>query len=558
MHHVNRIAGQKNSYLYPMSGYSWYMRALSLLYMQILWTFAGAQSQDLRYQPGELIIRLRPGTSINAVINTHQRSARSTTKILSRRTNVHLLRYPHGSNLKEVMDELARHPDVDDVQYNRKMVKRGRLATPNDPFFSAQWNLERIGLPDLWNETTGGTTPCGDTIVIAVNDFGIDLDHEDLQGLFWKNPQEIPNNGFDDDGNGYKDDHLGLNIETGDDKHIIDEEDYHGTSVASIIASNTDNGLGMAGINWHLKLLIISSEDTDEAAAIEAFEYAYALRKKYNDTDGAEGAYIVALNNSWGYEGGFEEDFQILCGMFNDLGEVGILTVGATENDQVNTDVFGDFPSDCSSDFLLVVTNSDEEDRLSVAGFGAENVDLSAPGEGIYVADRNNGYRPIGGTSYATPHVSGAIGLLYSLEAATFCDDARLSPTEAILQLKRYILEGTTPLPTLQDKTVSGGRLNLMSTAQMVTGIKDLEPGYFELYPNPTTDFIFVDTRNYGSQITLSVFDSMGKRLIKLQPKNGASRLLMVHTASWPMGTYIVQLQDAEQLGLRKVLKLGW
>ncbi|NND08112.1 MAG: S8 family serine peptidase [Saprospiraceae bacterium] len=514
-----------------------------------------SQSED--QGPAELIIQLSPYTSTTQVFNQHARAKKSHTAVLSKRKNIHLLSVPAGEDVGALIDELSTRPDVLYVRRNRRMQKRGGFATPNDPFFSSQWNLARIGLPELWDRTMGGITPCGDTIVIAVNDFGFDLEHEDMQNLIWKNRQEIPNNGFDDDGNGYKDDFLGLNVDTDDDKHIVDEEDYHGTAVASVIASNTNNGLGMAGINWHVKLLIISSQESDEAGAIKAFEYVRALRKKYNDTNGAEGAYIVALNNSWGYEGGFEEDFQVLCDMFNDLGEVGILTVGSTENDQVNTDVFGDFPSDCSSDYLIVVTNSDEQDELSVAGFGEENVDLSAPGEGIYVADKSNGYQTTGGTSFATPHVSGAIGLIYSLDKATFCDDARLSPTEAIRQLKRYILEGTTPLPTLQGKTVSGGRLNLMNTADMVTGTKDLMEQSFIVYPNPLEAQLHIDARYFGNNLRLAVYDVVGKIIYQESPPPGRSRILQIETANWPSGTYLVQLKDSQHHGLQKVVKIS-
>jgi subtilisin family serine protease len=428
------------------------------------------------------------------------------------------------------------------------------VTTPNDPLFSEQWNLDRIGLKSLWDRTTGGLTPCGDTIVVAVFDFGFDPGHQDMQNVTWHNTGEIPNNGFDDDGNGYKDDYNGLNLDTGNDRHEIDVE-YHGTSVSSVVTANTNNGQGMAGVNWQVKLLIVSSKEKDQALAVEAYEYIRALRKKYNDTNGAEGAYIVAVNNSWGQEGLFEKDFQLMCDMYNDLGEVGILSVGSTENDQVNTDVFGDIPSDCSSDYLIIVTNTDREDKLAVGGFGLENVDLGAPGEQIKVAGPDNTYKEDSGTSFAAPHVAGAIGLLYSLEEATFCDNARLDPTTTILNLKRYLLDGVTKLPTLQGRTVSGGRLNLGKTVDMVTSTRNSEIEQIAIYPNPVETRFYLDLPPISSDIKLSIVDLTG-RTIATEFIRTSDANLFIDAHTWLAGTYFIRIKSSQLNVYQKIIKL--
>lgn len=530
-------------------------RPLCILLIGFLsYTLVTAQSVK-EEKPSSLLVRFKPGTDYDRIINQHHRAYgnRTNVRMISGRKSIYKMDFEQPADMDQVRAALEQDPLVEMVQYNYKLKRRGSTTTPNDPFFGEQWNLDRIGLKTLWDRTTGGLTPCGDTIVIAVFDFGFDQEHEDLQDLIWYNRGEIPNNNFDDDQNGYKDDYAGLNLDTGNDKHGVDPE-YHGTSVSSIISANSNNGIGIAGVNWQVKLLIISSEEKDQALAVEAYEYIRALREKYNETNGAEGAYIVAVNNSWGQEGLFEEDFQLMCDMYNDLGEVGILSVGSTENDQVNTDVFGDIPSDCSSDYLIIVTNTDQNDELAVGGFGKENVDLGAPGEQVQVAAPNNGYRKDSGTSFSAPLVSGAIGLLYSLDEATFCDDARLSPTEAILNLKRYILDGVTALPSLKDRTVSGGRLNLGRTADMVTGTQRPPFAPVQVYPNPVRDEFFIDLSSLNGPVELSVLDLTGK-VISHQLIQAGSPGQAIRCDQWPAGPYFLQVRSDEISGYQKLIK---
>ncbi len=500
---------------------------------------------------GQLILRLKAGFAMDQ-IKKNNRSALidiRSQKSLSPDRTIQLLQFDPQDNLEAVRKQLENIEGVEAVQYNRKLKSRSS-ATPDDPLFNQQWNLERISAPDLWEHTTGGVTPCGDTIVIAVFDSGLDPSHPDVAAHLWRNPGEIANNSFDDDANGYTDDVLGLNLDTGNDRHEI-AVDYHGTSVASVIGASTNNSLGIAGLNWQVKLLMISSEEKTEATVMEAFNYVISLRKKYNDSNGEEGAFIVAINNSWGIEGFFEEDFPMLCDMFNALGEVGILGVGATENDQVNTDVFGDIPSDCSSDHLIVVTNTNQDDELAVAGFGRVNVDLGAPGEQIYGADDNESYRTYGGTSYAAPHVSGAIGLLYALSEVPLCDIARVSPTEAAGLVKRFIMEGVTPLPTL-DRTVTGGRLNLDKTYDIVTSVADPDPGDLRIYPNPTNAQSVLEFKGPGFLQRIVVKDILGRVMWSANNLKGDHQLT-IKAEDWKPGAYVVELLTSNGV-LSKIL----
>jgi subtilisin family serine protease len=295
-----------------------------------------------------------------------------------------------------------------------------------------------------------------------------------------------------------------------------------------------------------------------ESQAIKAFDYLIDLREKYNTSNGTEGAYIVAVNNSWGKEGLFEEDFPILCGMFNELGKVGIMGIGSTENDQVNTDVFGDIPSDCSSDYLIVVTSTNENDELAVAGWGKENVDLGAPGTNIYSVNKENGYRSYGGgTSYAAPHVTGAIGLLYALPEATFCDEAALSPTDALQRMKRYILDGAKWLPTLNDRTVSGGRLNLTLTLNLITNTRDNDIFPLLVYPNPVSEHLNIHLPEINATFDrLEIYDYLGKMVFDHSFNMDGQKETTIALGHLSAGPYLIQLRGKNQLAQKRFIKM--
>src|SRR5690606_9496705 len=144
-----------------------------------------------------------------------------------------------------------------------------------------------------------------------------------------KNTDETPNNGIDDDNNGYVDDYDGWNAynSTGNIPSA-----NHGTHVAGIAGAIGNNEIGISGVNWNVKTMPIAGSSGNEATVVEAYAYALEMRARYNETDGDEGAFIVVTNTSFGVDMGDPTNFPIWCSMYDELGEVGILSCAATAN----------------------------------------------------------------------------------------------------------------------------------------------------------------------------------------------------------------------------------
>ena len=425
-------------------------------------------------------------------------------------------------------------------------------AFPNDNLFTTQWNLELIEIQKAWDISTGGLSPNGDTIVIAVLDSGCDIDHIDLEENIWTNKMEIPNDDIDNDGNGYVDDYLGLNLDTGDDRH---RSDNHGTPVTGIIGAVGNNEEGLTGINWNVKLMILSNVRT-VSEIIEAYEYVIDQRNKYDESNGAEGAYVVATNFSAGIANRFPPDFPAWCGMFDALGEAGILNVCSTTNANTNVDEEGDLPTLCPSPYLITVTNTNERDeKVIAAGFGAEHVDLGAPGENAPSTYRNNQYQNFNGTSSAAPHVSGVIGLIYGAQGCNkFANLLKDHKSNAALLAKELILNFADSIPSLEGKTVSGGRLNAFKA---LTGIdlfcnnNNQDLILLKVYPNPADRVLNVEYQTpVSNDVNLIIYNMLGQRVYTSTLPRALldTSLVSIDIGYFSAGTYILALKSGEDL----------
>lgn len=452
-----------------------YLLVIACLSLSMLQTRLVAQATE----PGELIVQLQPhvrmDTWLKAWNDVHAPAmALSDPTLLVRPMNVWLLYYDENVvNDPTILTKVWQHKDVLLAQFNHLVTQR---AIPDDANFPQQWQYNNTGqsggtpgadmrATEAWDYATGGNTLVGDTIVVAVLDDGIDVNHVDFQRNRWYNHAEIPNNGIDDDNNGYVDDYLGWNIIANNDNI---SGNAHGMSVAGIIGADGNNGIGVTGVNWDVKVMTIYNNfNANEAQVLSAYSYPLEQRLRYNQSGGADGAFVVATNASWGVDDARPEDAPIWCALYDTLGEAGILNCGATANANVNVDTDGDLPTNCPSNYLIGVTNTDHNDnKVPAAGYGAISIDLGAPGQNAYTLNTNNGYRNFGGTSSATPHVTATIALLYSVDCPNLMALTQADPGAAALLIREAILAGVDPVPSLAGITATGGRLNAANSVR--------------------------------------------------------------------------------------------
>ena len=454
------------------------LSALFIIF-QISISFCQTKS-EANYVLGEVMVQLNNKRDLPELLNNYNLT---TKQIVSDRFNIYVLKFDSKQlSNSSIINLLRNEKSIINVQNNHNISLRETKETiPNDEYFNDQWSLLNTGqtagtlgadidATSAWDITTGGITALGDTIVVAIIDGGSYLNHEDLD--FWKNRNEIPNNDIDDDNNGYIDDYDGWNAYN---HNGTIPNSSHGVHVSGIAGAIGNNNIGIAGVSWNVKTLPIAGSSTQESVVVEALSYVYVVREKYDQTNGEEGAFIVADNCSFGVDNGQPENFPIWEAMYDSLGQLGILSMGATANRNWNIDSVGDIPTAFTTDFMISVTNTTKNDELfGSAGYGRTTIDLGAPGTIIQSLGLNNTYRTSSGTSMATPHVTGAAALLMAAADSTFITNYKNNPAQGALLVKDYLLNGVDQLPELDTITVSGGRLNLYNSINLMTNQPNL------------------------------------------------------------------------------------
>ncbi len=482
---------------------------LAFLVPLLLFPFSGISQKaqkgepgDIR--PGEIMVQIPHDRSIEGLVNELREWKGKATDLeverkLSRIMRFWLLSFDHEKvDQKAFLDAIKGHPSTSLAQFNHYIKQR---ATPNDPKFTDpdQWQYVNDGssggTPDAdidaekaWDITKGGRTIEGDTIVAAVIDGGADVDHEDLN-IFINQAEANGQQGVDDDGNGYVDDINGWDAQNNDGSVGSSQ---HGTHVSGTVAAEGDNNKGLLGVNWNAQVLNIQGSSQDESVVVDAYDYALEMRALYDSTDGEKGAFVVSTNSSFGVNGGDPANYPLWCAAYDSLGKYGITSAVAGPNQDVNIDQEGDVPGTCPSDHTLSITNTDHNDDRGTAGWGPEHTDMGAPGTNIISTVPNDQYDQLTGTSMATPHVCGAIALMYSASCPQLIQLAKNDPDSASRLVKSFLMKGVDEIQSMKGSTKSDGRLNIHKALLVMDslGVCDTSacPAPYQLEAGPVTD----------------------------------------------------------------------
>ncbi|MBW8000594.1 MAG: S8 family serine peptidase [Planctomycetes bacterium] len=451
---------------------------------------------ELDYKPGELIVRFAP--KANGIQRTKAERRGLLDSIgggdirhsFKRVPGLTVVKFPAGYTVK---DMLSVFKTTDGILYAEPNYKGMIISTiPDDTYFNNLWGMHNTGqtsgtadadidAPQAWDIATDA-----EDIIVAVIDSGVDYNHEDLAANMWTNQAELNGTtGVDDDENGYMDDIYGWDF--ADKNNNPDDCEGHGTHVAGTIGGIGNNGTGVTGVCWKVKMMPLKITAACQRGiltsdAIDAIEYAVEM-----------GANI--LNNSWG-GGSFS---QAEKDVIENARDAGVLFIAAAGNYGNNNDSNPFYPASYVPDNIISVMATDHDDERGyrapggwASNYGVTKVDLAAPGKDIYSCIPGDRYNDKSGTSMATPHVAGACALIWSI-----------NPKLHYSEVKDIILNSVDKLDSMKDFCVTGGRLNLhkalVETFSLTLNTDDgimegncAEPnGYITYnvsYSNPDTD----------------------------------------------------------------------
>lgn len=507
-------------------------------------------SQCLVGMESTLIIQLTDKVTVDDV--RKQLPSLSFQKTLIPSLNIHL--FSVHEKTASTLSDIKKHTLIQDAIWNGSV--KSRNTYPNDPKYAEQWALERIALPKVWDITTGGKSYNNDEIVVAIIDQDFSTTHEDLKNSFWTNPNEIPNNGIDDDNNGYIDDLYGWNFDNASSSFRAGN---HGTAISGVIGGQSDNNKGISGINWTSYMLYLQYGDrasTQIAEIFASYDYLTNLRKTYNESKGANGAFIVAVNASWGLP---QTEICTASNLWNQahdmMGEVGILTAIAAKNTAINSDVEGDIPSACPSDFIISVASTIEADNIwSRSAYGKNTIDIAAPGTNIAVPSGNDRYTTLTGNSLAAPHIAGAIALLYSLPCKKLADAALEMPAQTALLIKDALLKGVDKLQVLEDLLVTGGRLNVLNAVVHIEEYctEEQQTNMFQLtkvFPNPASQSLSLAYQTPdNTPFEIRIYDVIGRLIHQktVDPCCFKEQIEQFDLSAFSKGMYVLQANRSD------------
>jgi len=388
------------------------------------------------YMSNTILVQFKPDAVLSGNIDLHGAKITQSLELVD---GLYELQLSQGMSVEGALAVFQSDTRVATAEANYRLMLEG---IPNDPQFSSMYGLNNSGqtggtidadidAPEAWNINTGTKRT-----IVAVIDTGVDYNHQDLAANMWRNTGEISGDGVDNDGNGYVDDIYGYDFANNDADPM--DDNGHGTHVSGTIGAVGNNGIGTTGVNWNTRIMALKFLAADgsgsTAGAISALNYAVRM-----------GANLS--NNSWGGGG----SSSLLSQAISNAKNAGHIFVAAAGNSGLNNDATANYPSNYDFDNVVAVAATDNKDVLaSFSNYGATTVDIAAPGVGILSTLPGNTYGTLSGTSMATPHVSGAISLIWDQ-----------NPTFTYQQVIAKLYSSVDKIAGLNGKVATGGRLNI-------------------------------------------------------------------------------------------------
>jgi len=368
--------------------------------------------------------------------------------------------------------------------------------TSKDPFIKEQTYLDAIHAVPT---TTGAET------VVAVLDAGFDLNHEDLQGRYWKNKNETVNDRKDNDHNGYDDDVNGWDFVGNDNDPSPDLSQggsdsviSHGTLMAGIIAANTNNGIGIAGIVPHVKIMplrILDSRGKGNTNDVrEAIEYAVN-----------NGASVINISFTSTKP---DEKLQQTIDWAMKQGVVVVAAVGNEGIDTSKTPVYPACYKGSQDNKVIGVGSVDENNkRASFSNFGKTCVDVAAPGTGIFglVYHNENDFLYI--TSYGSPWEGTSMSA--PMVSAVAAELKSLYPSLTPAKIRSAIMLSASPITgTVSEKVELGA--GILNMAQAISIASQLASGPIIDRINATPSNLIAVSEGVGTEPLVKLFDANG------------------------------------------------
>lgn len=319
---------------------------------------------------------------------------------------IRVLSYASGEDPKAVAEKLSKD---ETVEYAEPYFVRRIFYTPNDPYYATSWWLQTIQAAQAWEVTKGDTS-----VIIGIVDTGVQWDHPDLAANIKRNWAEVPNDGIDNDANGYVDDVVGWDFGSASnipgsggtgDNNPDERAAIHGTHCAGIAGAVTGNSTGVASVGFNSKILPVkASVDSDQNNGIyygyEGILYA-----------AERGAKIISC--SWGGDGYSEAEQDIIDYVTEVKGALVVAAAGNGGTDAIGDNIDTDpiYPAAYNNVLAVGATNQNDV-KVTFSNYGATACDLMAPGLNILSTSKQNAYTSMSGTSMACPMVAGSAALV--------------------------------------------------------------------------------------------------------------------------------------------------